>query len=90
MLVVLCACAESKSIYRERREAIMKTPQPAKNKVIAALYLRLSRDEAARQESYSVVNQRRILTEYCEEHGFDIYDEYIDDCDRIEPTQETA
>jgi DNA invertase Pin-like site-specific DNA recombinase len=57
----------------------MKTPQPGKNKVIAALYLRLSRDEAARQESYSVVNQRRILTEYCEEHGFDIYDEYIDD-----------
>lgn len=45
----------------------------------AELYLRLSRDDDTKKESYSITNQRKILTAYAEEHNFKIIDEYIDD-----------
>jgi DNA invertase Pin-like site-specific DNA recombinase len=45
----------------------------------AGLYLRLSRDDDTKKESYSITNQRKILTTYAEEHNFKIIDEYIDD-----------
>lgn len=44
----------------------------------AALYLRLSKDDGA-GESASIGTQRSMLRAYAAEHGFDIYDEYVDD-----------
>lgn len=45
----------------------------------AALYLRLSRDEDAKQESNSITNQRQILADYAKQQGFQIVGEYVDD-----------
>lgn len=45
----------------------------------AAIYCRLSRDDDNYSESESIVNQKRMLTRYAEEHGWEIYDIYIDD-----------
>lgn len=45
----------------------------------AALYLRLSRDDAGSGESASIASQRRILTAYAQEHGFSVAQEYVDD-----------
>ena len=45
----------------------------------AALYLRLSRDEEAKQESNSITNQRQILSGYATQHGYQITGEYVDD-----------
>ncbi len=46
---------------------------------IAGLYFRLSQEDERQGESLSIDNQRHILRKYAEEHGFTIYDEYIDD-----------
>ena len=46
---------------------------------IAGLYLRLSQEDERAGESLSIDNQRHFLRKYAEEHGFTIYDEYIDD-----------
>lgn len=46
---------------------------------IAGLYLRLSQEDERQGESVSIDNQRTILRKYAEEHGFEIYGEYIDD-----------
>ena len=46
---------------------------------IAGLYLRLSQEDERQGESVSIDNQRMILRKYAEEHGFEIYGEYIDD-----------
>lgn len=54
----------------------MKSKQ---TKNIVGLYLRLSHDDERAGESLSIENQRSILLKYAEEHGFEIYDEYIDD-----------
>lgn len=53
----------------------MKSKQ---TKNIVGLYLRLSHDDECTGESLSIENQRSILLKYAEEHGFEIYDEYID------------
>lgn len=46
----------------------------------AALYIRLSKEDGDKQESYSVTSQREILTEYIKQHPeIDIYDIYVDD-----------
>lgn len=50
-----------------------------KTTYIAGLYLRLSKDDDGRSESVSIGTQRDILTDYCNENGFKIYDTYIDD-----------
>ena len=50
----------------------------SKNNIVG-LYLRLSKDDERQGESLSIENQRIILRKYAEEHGFQIYDEYIDD-----------
>lgn len=42
------------------------------------LYMRLSKDDGV-GESSSITTQRKILRAYAEEHGFSVYDEYIDD-----------
>lgn len=46
--------------------------------VFVAIYLRLSRDDG-NAESMSIANQRDMLTAYCEERGWKIYDIYVDD-----------
>ncbi|WP_461812663.1 recombinase family protein [Faecalimonas sp.] len=44
------------------------------------IYIRLSREDGDKEESDSVVNQKKILTEYIkEEKEFTLYDIYIDD-----------
>lgn len=45
----------------------------------AALYMRLSRDDEGVSESASIATQRSMLRKFTEEHGYCIYDEYIDD-----------
>lgn len=49
------------------------------NKYITGLYFRLSQEDERAGESLSIDNQRHILRKYAEEHGFEIYGEYIDD-----------
>jgi len=49
------------------------------NEYKAAIYLRLSRDEDTKQESNSITNQRQILTNYANQQGYNIVDEYVDD-----------
>lgn len=49
------------------------------NKYIVGIYSRLSRDDDNYSESESIINQKRMLTKYVEEQGWDLYDYYIDD-----------
>jgi len=46
---------------------------------ITALYCRLSRDDELQGDSNSIVNQKKILTKYCEENDFKNTKFYIDD-----------
>ena len=46
---------------------------------IAALYMRLSKDDGDKEESESIKNQRKILKAFAKENNYKIYDEYIDD-----------
>ena len=50
-----------------------------KQDYIAAIYLRLSKEDGDKEESESVTNQRKILKTYAKENGYTIYDEYVDD-----------
>jgi site-specific DNA recombinase len=45
----------------------------------AALYCRLSRDDGTESESNSINTQRQILRRFAREHGYTVYDEYVDD-----------
>lgn len=45
----------------------------------AGLYMRLSKEDAQKEESASIENQRKILRHFANENGFFIYDEYTDD-----------
>lgn len=45
----------------------------------AAIYIRLSKEDGDREESESVINQRKILKAYAKENKYKIYDEYVDD-----------
>jgi len=45
----------------------------------AGNYMRLSKDDDVAGDSTSIQNQRIILQKYCEEHGFTIAAEYVDD-----------
>lgn len=45
----------------------------------AALYCRLSSDDAYLGESGSIKTQRALLTQYCEENNIPVYDVYTDD-----------
>ena len=50
-----------------------------KKKPNTALYCRLSRDDGAEGDSNSVSNQKRMLTKYAKENGFDNTRFYVDD-----------
>lgn len=46
----------------------------------AAVYIRLSREDGDKEESDSVGNQRKLLTEYVNgKEDFILYDIYVDD-----------
>ena len=54
--------------------------QPKNNPVgITALYCRLSRDDGTDKESNSIENQKKLLTAYAKEHGFENVRIYVDD-----------
>lgn len=44
-----------------------------------AIYCRLSKDDEQVGESVSIETQKILLTDYCIEHNYEIYDIYIDD-----------
>lgn len=46
---------------------------------MAGLYLRLSNEDETDSESISIGTQRSILTDFCKQHGYQIYDYYVDD-----------
>ncbi len=46
---------------------------------IAAIYIRLSKEDGDKEESESIVNQRKIIKAYAKENKYKIYDEYVDD-----------
>ena len=48
-----------------------------KNRV--AIYCRLSKDDEQSGDSVSIETQRMMLTKYCEEYRFEVFDIYIDD-----------
>lgn len=49
------------------------------NEYRAALYCRLSSDDAYLGESGSIQTQRALLTQYCKESNIPVYDVYVDD-----------
>ena len=44
-----------------------------------AIYCRLSKDDVQAGESVSIETQKIMLTDYCIEHNYEIYDIYVDD-----------
>ncbi len=52
---------------------------PIKDRNNVAIYCRLSVDDGDPIVSQSISNQKDILTKYCLEQGFNIYNIYIDD-----------
>jgi DNA invertase Pin-like site-specific DNA recombinase len=49
------------------------------NTKITALYCRLSVDDRSDGESNSIINQKRILQKYADEHGFTNIRFFVDD-----------
>lgn len=49
------------------------------NEYRAALYCRLSSDDAYLGESGSIQTQRTLLIQYCKENSIPVYDVYVDD-----------
>lgn len=50
--------------------------------MLAAIYCRLSKEDSGREDgtnSESIVNQRKLLTDYAQKNDFEIYDYYIDE-----------
>ena len=45
----------------------------------AAVYCRLSKDDEQAGESVSIETQKMMLTDFCHERGFSIYEIYADD-----------
>ena len=63
----------------DKYKEILEQPQ-RKSIWQAALYIRLSKEDGDKQESYSVTSQREILKEYLKQHpDIDFFDFYIDD-----------
>lgn len=54
--------------------------QKVSNLFNVAIYIRLSREDGDKEESDSVGNQRKLLTEYvAKKEDFILYDIYVDD-----------
>ena len=56
----------------------MQPKQNSKDYVVG-MYVRLSRDDERQGESLSIENQKAILSEYIEQHGWTLHDIYVDD-----------
>lgn len=52
---------------------------PKQTNYNVGMYLRLSKDDERSGESLSIENQRTVLTNYINEQGWTLYDEYVDD-----------
>lgn len=52
---------------------------PKQKNYSVGIYLRLSKDDERAGESLSIENQRKILVNYVQEQGWNIYKEYVDD-----------
>ena len=52
---------------------------PKQTNYNVGMYLRLSKDDERSGESLSIENQRKVLTNYINEQGWTLYDEYVDD-----------
>ena len=50
-----------------------------RNQLFAYAYYRLSREEAQKSESTSISNQKKIVENYCKQHGITILKFFIDD-----------
>ena len=44
-----------------------------------AIYCRLSKDDEKIGESVSIETQKMMLSQFCQENGFSIFDYYVDD-----------
>lgn len=53
----------------------------SKKKYVVAIYLRLSKEDGDKEESYSIANQRALAVDYLKKHADDItsYEEFVDD-----------
>ena len=52
---------------------------PKQTNYNVGMYLRLSKDDERSGDSLSIENQRKVLTNYINEQGWTLYDEYVDD-----------
>ena len=52
---------------------------PKQTNYNVGMYLRLSKDDERSGESLSIENQRKVLTDYINEQGWTLYNEYVDD-----------
>ena len=52
---------------------------PKQTNYNVGMYLRLSKDDERSGESLSIENQRKVLTNYINEQGWTLYNEYVDD-----------
>ncbi len=52
---------------------------PENRRYLAALYMRLSKDDEGKGESASITTQRKMLRAYAAEKHYFVYDEYVDD-----------
>ena len=70
---------ENKDCKPPKKEKKMGLQQTNDTNRITAIYLRLSNDESAENESNSIVNQRKMLSDYVNEQGFRNVHEFCDD-----------
>ena len=63
----------------EKYQGLLEQPSQTKTWKVA-LYIRLSKEDGDKGESYSVTSQREILMEYLKSHpDLELYDTYVDD-----------
>lgn len=48
-------------------------------RLVACIYMRLSKEDGTEGESGSITNQRKILTDYCEKNNILVVKEFVDD-----------
>ena len=59
-------------IWLSRKEDFMRQSKNKKREVTAALYVRLSRDDNLEGDSYSIGNQKKLLTKIAKEKDIQI------------------
>ena len=83
MYYLLCfpRASITKTIYAKRliKFLVMRQTKMTNSNSKVALYCRLSKDDEQAGDSVSIGTQRMMLTKFCKEHSFEIFDIYIDD-----------